>query len=97
MNLTPALLSELNLQDIKQLVEVEKSPHQFQRDSREAFDNAVRQGLDPDAFMYMYSTAQQDYFKHVNTREYVSYDGVTIPERLTFTILQNVLMPGRSN
>ena len=97
MNLTPAQLSELNLQDIKELVEVEKSPHQFQRDSREAFDNAVRQGLDPDAFMYMYSTAQQDYFKHVNTREYVSYDGVTIPERLTFTILQNVLMPGRSN
>ena len=73
MNLTPAQLSELNLQDIKELVEVEKSPHQFQRDSREAFDNAVRQGLDPDAFMYMYSTAQQDYFKHVDTREYVSY------------------------
>ena len=73
MNLTPAQLSELNLQDIKELVEVEKSPHQFQRDSREAFDNAIRQGLDPDAFMYMYSTVQQDSFKHADTREYVSY------------------------
>ena len=73
MNLTPAQLSELNLQDIKELVEVEKSQHQFQRDGREAFDNAVRQGLDPDLHMYMYSTVQQDYFKHVDTRRYVSY------------------------
>jgi hypothetical protein len=73
MNFTPAQLTELNLQDIKELVEVEKSPHQFQRDSREAFDNAIRQGLDPDLHMYMYSTDQQDYFKHVDTREYVSY------------------------
>ena len=73
MNLTPAQLSGLNLQDIKELVEVEKSPHQFQRDSREAFDNAVRQGLDPDLHMYMYSTDQHAHFKHVDTREYVSY------------------------
>ena len=64
---------ELTLQDIKRLVEVEKSPHHSQRDSREAFDNAVRQGLDPDLHMYMYSTDQHDHFKHVDTREYVSY------------------------
>ena len=64
---------ELTLQDIKRLVEVEKSPHHSQRDSREAFDNAVRQGLDPDLHMYIYSTDQHDHFKHVDTRRYVSY------------------------
>jgi hypothetical protein len=79
---------ELTLQDIKQLVEVEKSPHHSQRDSRSAFDNAISQGLDPDAFMYMYSmTAQaptggyirRDFFKHADTREYVSYRDLSLP------------------
>jgi len=79
---------ELTLQDIKRLVEVEKSPHHSQRDSREAFDNAVRQGLDPDRQMYMYSrTAQaptggyirRDFFKHADTREYISYRDLSLP------------------
>jgi len=41
------------------------------RDPNAAFASAIAQGLDPDMFMYMYSTEERDYFKHVETREYV--------------------------
>ena len=64
--------TELTIQDIRELVAVEKSPRHFLRDGGEAFHSAIRQGLDPDCFMYMHSTAKRDYFKHIETREYVS-------------------------
>jgi len=43
------------------------------RDPNAAFASAIAQGLDPDMFMYMYSTEERDYFKHVETREYVNF------------------------
>ena len=43
------------------------------RDPNAAFDSAIAQGLDPDSYMFMYSTERRDYFKHVETREYVNF------------------------
>ena len=43
------------------------------RDPNAAFDSAIAQGLDPDLHMFMYSTERRDYFKHVETREYVNF------------------------
>ena len=43
------------------------------RDPNAAFASAIAQGLDTDMFMYMYSTEERDYFKHVETREYVNF------------------------
>ena len=41
------------------------------RDSKEAFENAVRNGLEnPEDYMYMYSIGKNDYFKHMITRKY---------------------------
>jgi len=43
------------------------------RDPNAAFDSAIAQGLDPDSYMFMYSTERRDYFKHVATGEYVNF------------------------
>jgi len=43
------------------------------RDPDAAFESAIAQGLDPDLYMYMYSTDRCDYFKHSDTRAYVSF------------------------
>lgn len=43
------------------------------RDFEQAFENAISKGLKPAKYMYMYSDEQYDYFKHVDTREYVKY------------------------
>jgi hypothetical protein len=50
------------------MIELEKL-----RDSQEAFRNAIKQGFDYHDYMYMYSKDGRDYFKHIDTREYVSY------------------------
>ena len=40
-------------------------------ESKEAFENAVRNGLEtPEDYMYMYSIGKNDYFKHMITRKY---------------------------
>lgn len=50
------------------------SPQIDFRDPENAFQNAVRLGMsDPDDYMYMYSYAGFDYFKHCDTRDYVSF------------------------
>ena len=44
------------------------------RDPKDAFDNALRKGMkNPDDYMYMHSTRFKDYFKHRDSREYISY------------------------
>jgi len=43
------------------------------RNPKTAFENAIKQGLVPEEWMYMYSTDKRDYFKHRDTREYISY------------------------
>lgn len=42
-------------------------------DSEKAFNNAIKKGLNPDGWMYMYSTRFKDYFKNSMTRGYISY------------------------
>lgn len=43
-------------------------------DYKAAFHNAIKKGLkNPDDYMYMYSTRFKDYFKHHQTRGYISY------------------------
>ena len=40
------------------------------RDSEIAFENAVKNGLNAEEYMYMYSDEKVDYFKHIDTRKY---------------------------
>ena len=41
---------------------------------QDAFDNAIKRGMkNPDDWMYMHSENNRDYFKHCDTRKYVSY------------------------
>ena len=37
------------------------------RDSETAFENAIKNGLNAEEYMYMYSDEKVDYFKHINT------------------------------
>ena len=48
------------------------------RDPEKAFDNAMKKRTgrrleDADSYMYMYSDKKYDYFKHVDTREYIRF------------------------
>ncbi len=38
-----------------------------------AFNEAIKQGMSPDDYMYMYSAGGKHYFKHKINRNYVSY------------------------
>ena len=39
-----------------------------------AFDNAIKRGMkDPENWMYMYSDKNKDFFKHIDTRQYISF------------------------
>jgi len=45
------------------------------RASEEAFENAIQQGMkDPENWMYMYSDVRKDYFKNIDTREYITFN-----------------------
>lgn len=42
--------------------------------SERAFENAISKGLkNPEKYMFMYSSNGQDHFKHIDTREYISF------------------------
>ena len=44
------------------------------RDSETAFENAIKNGLNAEEYMYMYSDEKVDYFKHIYTRKYEKID-----------------------
>ena len=44
------------------------------RDSEIVFENAIKNGLNAEEYMYMYSDEMVDYFKHINTRNYEKID-----------------------
>ncbi len=45
------------------------------RDPDQAFLNAIKKGLkNPYDYMYMHSDGGKDYFKHIDTRMYISFD-----------------------
>jgi hypothetical protein len=49
------------------------------RDSDTAFENAIKKGLKkPADYMYMYSKAGRDYFKHIMTRCYIAFPSETM-------------------
>ena len=40
----------------------------------DAFDNAIKRGMkNPENWMYMYSDKNKDFFKHIDTRQYISF------------------------
>lgn len=40
----------------------------------DAFDNAIKRGMkNPENWMYMYSDKDKDFFKHIDTRQYISF------------------------
>lgn len=44
------------------------------RESEDAFKNAIKRGMkEPELWMYMYSDTKTDYFKNIETREYITY------------------------
>ncbi len=46
----------------------------YTRDHKAAFENAKAKGLsDPGKWMYMYSSHNEDYFKNINFRNYISF------------------------
>lgn len=46
----------------------------IRENSEDAFDNAIKLGMkNPDDWMYMYSNKGKDYFKHHDTRNYISF------------------------
>lgn len=46
----------------------------FFRDYEKAFINAIKKGLkNPDDYMYMHSDDYFDFFKHICTRQYISF------------------------
>jgi hypothetical protein len=45
------------------------------RDSQQAFENAIKQGMkEPELWMYMYTQDNFDFFKHIDTRQYISFE-----------------------
>ena len=53
---------------------LDSEEEEFDRDPEEAFENAIKKGLkNPDDYMYMYSDNNKDYFKHIDTREYIEF------------------------
>jgi len=47
----------------------------YQRDHKEAFENAKSKGLNkPSEFMYMYSQDNKDYFKNIMFRNYINFN-----------------------
>lgn len=49
----------------------------------DAFKNAIKRGMKcPDDWMYMYSEKVRDYFKHYDTRKYVSYSQFGVIENI---------------
>ena len=45
----------------------------FFRDFKKAFSNAIEKddGFNPSAWMYMHTVENKDFFKNINTREYI--------------------------
>lgn len=53
---------------------LDSEDEELERDPEEAFENAIKKGLkNPDDYMYMYSDNNKDYFKHIDTREYIEF------------------------
>lgn len=56
-------------------------PLEIKDDSEYAFENAIKMGMkNPEDWMYMYSVNDRDYFKHIYTRNYISYPQEEISE-----------------
>lgn len=45
----------------------------FEQIVEPAFENAIKQGLKPDNYMYMFSKNGYDYFKNKISKQYVKY------------------------
>ena len=58
----------------QEIDELDSEDEELERDPEEAFSNAIKKGLkNPDDYMYMYSNNNKDYFKHIDTREYIEF------------------------
>lgn len=61
------------------------------RDSEQAFLNAICRGLkEPFNYMYMHSKDGHDYFKHIVTREYISFEQEVLSYERVGTVYESV-------
>lgn len=49
---------------------------------QKAFENAIKNGMkNPDDWKYLYTEKNRDYFKNINTKEYISYSNKKIKNK----------------
>ena len=50
--------------------------------SKKAFENAIKNGMtNPEDWKYLYTEKNRDYFKNINTKEYISYSNKKIKNK----------------
>ena len=60
---------------INTLIKFKDGSHMYNRDHKEAFQNAILKGLnDPESWMYMYSQDNKDFFKNIAMRNYINFE-----------------------
>jgi len=68
-------ISIINQLESKNMTPQAKKEDFYMRDHIKAFDNAKAKGLhDPEAYMYMYSKDNNDFFKNINFRNYIKFE-----------------------
>ena len=64
-----------NKKESRNMTQQTKKEDFYMRDHIKAFDNAKAKGLhDPEAYMYMYSKDNNDFFKNINFRNYIKFE-----------------------
>jgi hypothetical protein len=64
-----------NKKESRNMTQLTKKEDFYMRDHIKAFDNAKVKGLhDPEAYMYMYSKDNNDFFKNINFRNYIKFE-----------------------
>ena len=68
-------ISIINQLESKNMTPQAKKEDFYMRDHIKAFDNAKAKGLhNPEAYMYMYSKDNNDFFKNINFRNYIKFE-----------------------
>ena len=69
------LNNKTNQLESRNMTQQTKKEDFYMRDHIKAFDNAKAKGLhDPEAYMYMYSKDNNDFFKNINFRNYIKFE-----------------------
>ena len=64
-----------NKKESRNMTQQAKKEDFYMRDYIKAFDNAIAKGLhDPEAYTYVYSKDNNDFFKNRNFRNYIKFE-----------------------